>query len=378
MVVDIARDEAILISLVRILAPSHGASPQGWWWLGQLGMACADEYDDYDDYDDYGEVHVPAFDPPANYSPQQPAYGGPPPAQAQYSPPPGGNYGSSYTPPAGTSSYGVSYSGGGSSGGLSTMSSMSSALPPAPAPAASKYGGGDKCHRCGKTVYFAEAREGPNNLKYHKSCFTCLACNKVLDSTFSERQGDVYCKVCYGKEFGPKGFGFGAAIQCTPDSTPSPEKRLSVTNPSPPVQKTWGSAGSGASNGGSGSVGAPKAAPRFGGGDICGRCGKTVYFAEAREGPNNVKYHKSCFSCLLCNKTLDSHFAERKGKLRVACGLHSLHRRAQTCAYACMPTARHPTLQATSIASPATAENSDRLASALGCRCLLPSAMPKT
>lgn len=54
-----------------------------------------------------------------------------------------------------------------------------------------------------------------------------------------------------------------------------------------------------------------QAASRFGGGDKCGRCQKTVYFAEAREGPNNIKYHKPCFSCLLCNKSLDSHFAER-------------------------------------------------------------------
>ena len=54
-----------------------------------------------------------------------------------------------------------------------------------------------------------------------------------------------------------------------------------------------------------------QAAPRFGGGDKCGRCGKTAYFAEAREGPHNIKYHKSCFTCLACNKSLDSHFAER-------------------------------------------------------------------
>ncbi len=71
--------------------------------------------------------------------------------------------------------------------------------------APSKYGGGDKCPRCNKTVYFAEAREGPNNVKYHKMCFTCVVCRKVVDSTFTERQGDIYCKTCYGKEFGPKG-----------------------------------------------------------------------------------------------------------------------------------------------------------------------------
>ncbi len=71
--------------------------------------------------------------------------------------------------------------------------------------ASSKYGGGDKCPRCNKTVYFAEAREGPNNIKYHKMCFNCVVCRKVVDSTFTERQGEIYCKSCYGKEYGPKG-----------------------------------------------------------------------------------------------------------------------------------------------------------------------------
>jgi len=197
--------------------------------------------------------------------------------------------------------------------------------PPAPA---SKYGGGDKCPRCTKTVYFAEARVGPNNIKYHRPCFACLLCKKSLDSTFTERQGEIYCKVCYGKEFGqsPKGFGYGASMQSTPATAPSPESRPNVTyNPSPPVHKTWnqvqnvgGSGGSSSSApgyGGSGEYAARKAAPRFGGGDKCGRCGKTAYFAEAREGPHNIKYHKSCFTCLACNKSLDSHFAERKGDL---------------------------------------------------------------
>eukprot|EP00960_Hanusia_phi_P015925 469738-Hanusia_phi.AAC.1 len=38
-----------------------------------------------------------------------------------------------------------------------------------PATPSSKYGGGgDKCPRCKTTVYFAEAREGPDSMKYHK------------------------------------------------------------------------------------------------------------------------------------------------------------------------------------------------------------------
>ena len=158
---------------------------------------------------------------------------------------------------------------------------------------ASKYGGGDKCPRCNKTVYFAEAREGPNNIKYHKMCFTCCVCRKVVDSTFTERQGEIYCKSCYGKEYGPKGFGFGGSMGYV-DPNGSPEK-----SPIP--------------------VGQPKTtnalAAKFGGGDKCPKCQKTVYFAEAREGPNNIKFHKTCFRCFKCDKVLDSTYTERKGEV---------------------------------------------------------------
>ena len=43
----------------------------------------------------------------------------------------------------------------------------------------------------------SQAREGPNNIKYHKACFTCFTCQKTLDSTYTERKGDVFCKSCY-------------------------------------------------------------------------------------------------------------------------------------------------------------------------------------
>ena len=34
----------------------------------------------------------------------------------------------------------------------------------------------------------------------------CSACNKSIDSTTqTEREGQLYCKACYGKNFGPKG-----------------------------------------------------------------------------------------------------------------------------------------------------------------------------
>lgn len=37
----------------------------------------------------------------------------------------------------------------------------------------------------------------------------------------------------------------------------------------------------------------------------CARCGKTVYFAEQVFGAGK-KWHKQCFKCIACNKTVNS------------------------------------------------------------------------
>lgn len=45
----------------------------------------------------------------------------------------------------------------------------------------------------------------------------CVAglCNKSLDSTnCSEHEGELFCKVCHGRKFGPKGYGFGGGAGC--------------------------------------------------------------------------------------------------------------------------------------------------------------------
>lgn len=73
----------------------------------------------------------------------------------------------------------------------------------------SQFGGGDKCARCNKTVYFAEERKGAGK-KWHVECFKCLTCGKRLDSTtLLDGDGEIYCKADYAKKFGPKGFGIG-------------------------------------------------------------------------------------------------------------------------------------------------------------------------
>jgi len=72
-----------------------------------------------------------------------------------------------------------------------------------------KWGGAEVCPRCEKPVFIAELMRGAGRA-WHKSCFTCLVCNKRIDSSnMCERDSEIYCRACYGKNFGPKGFGYG-------------------------------------------------------------------------------------------------------------------------------------------------------------------------
>ena len=79
-----------------------------------------------------------------------------------------------------------------------------------------------KCPRCGKAVYFAERAQGPGG-EWHKMCLKCKTCRKLLDSTtLCNHDGEVYCKACYGKHFGPHGFGYagGGSIMHTQGVAP--------------------------------------------------------------------------------------------------------------------------------------------------------------
>merc|ERR1712212_846963 len=66
-----------------------------------------------------------------------------------------------------------------------------------------------QCPKCSKSVYAAEERIA-GGYKWHKICFKCSMCNKMLDSTnVQEHERALYCKTCYGRKYGPKGVGFG-------------------------------------------------------------------------------------------------------------------------------------------------------------------------
>lgn len=51
---------------------------------------------------------------------------------------------------------------------------------------------------------------------WHKRCFSCNECHKSLDSTnlCDAQDGEIYCRGCYGRNYGPKGVGFGLGAGC--------------------------------------------------------------------------------------------------------------------------------------------------------------------
>lgn len=69
---------------------------------------------------------------------------------------------------------------------------------------------GTGCLRCGFPVYAAEQMISKDRI-WHKRCFSCVECRKSLDSTNLNDgpDGEIYCRGCYGRNFGPKGVGFG-------------------------------------------------------------------------------------------------------------------------------------------------------------------------
>jgi len=101
----------------------------------------------------------------------------------------------------------------------------------------SRIGGAPKCPRCGQSVYFAEEAIAAGK-KYHQQCLTCKDCNKRLDSTtMTERDSELYCKSCYSRKFGPRGFGYSGGGSSTVFSTHHSEKPQSgpINVPSNPV-----------------------------------------------------------------------------------------------------------------------------------------------
>ncbi|KAK3251644.1 hypothetical protein CYMTET_39027 [Cymbomonas tetramitiformis] len=196
-----------------------------------------------------------------------------------------------------------------------------------------------KCPRCSKSVYAAEQVLAIGQT-WHKPCLRCDTCNATLNSkNINDNNGKVYCTACYGKNFGPKGFGFAGggafmnvegagAASATVERSSAPstqslkaqfESNAASDNPSSTStndlksrfekMSTRSDTSSPPARPGSArpsSAGpARPASARFGGAPKCPRCNKSVYHAEKVVGPGG-DWHKMCFTCTDCNKTLSA------------------------------------------------------------------------
>uniref|UniRef100_A0A8D8RLU6 Muscle LIM protein Mlp84B n=2 Tax=Cacopsylla melanoneura TaxID=428564 RepID=A0A8D8RLU6_9HEMI len=138
---------------------------------------------------------------------------------------------------------------------------------------------GEGCPRCGGSVFAAEQQLAKGTM-WHKQCFSCCKCHRPLDSMLACDGPDkeIYCRACYGKNYGPKGFGYGH---------------------SPTLVSTNGES----------TIHYPEMAPTTGAkgrnGDGCPRCGYAVYAAEQMISKNKI-WHRRCFSCSDCHRSLDS------------------------------------------------------------------------
>ncbi|XP_062919204.1 cysteine and glycine-rich protein 3 isoform X1 [Mobula hypostoma] len=127
-----------------------------------------------------------------------------------------------------------------------------------------QWGGGAKCAACDKTVYHAEEIQC-NNRSFHKTCFNCMTCRKALDSTtMAAHEAEIYCKSCYGKKYGPKGYGYGqgAGTLSSAADESQPSQHVEVKPHQSPNPSS------------------SKFAHKFGGADKCPRCNQSVYAAE--------------------------------------------------------------------------------------------------
>jgi len=176
---------------------------------------------------------------------------------------------------------------------------MVASSPTAPTNVSSAPPGVDLCFRCGKVVYMAERCAGGTKY-FHKSCFRCYTCGVALDSNklcVNNETHEIYCKVCYGKNFGPKGYGFAGGASGLSMDTGKADEITTRNVPALAQAMTAPLQTNGLHDGLNGTAGDNK--------DRCPRCKKLVYFAEKVVGIGQT-YHKACFKCTNCNKSLDS------------------------------------------------------------------------
>ncbi|XP_031572281.1 cysteine and glycine-rich protein 3-like [Actinia tenebrosa] len=140
-----------------------------------------------------------------------------------------------------------------------------------------------KCGRCNTNVYQAESISMAGK-EWHRRCFSCAdaKCRKKLESTTCcDAQDEIWCKSCYAKRFGPKGYGYGlgaGALRLTKGHSGEINQAPKIFLPTEKGDFKEGS---------------------------CHKCGHPVFEAEKMNCSSQV-YHKQCFSCFECGIQLES------------------------------------------------------------------------
>uniref|UniRef100_A0A3Q2HNU0 Cysteine and glycine rich protein 3 n=1 Tax=Equus caballus TaxID=9796 RepID=A0A3Q2HNU0_HORSE len=154
----------------------------------------------------------------------------------------------------------------------------------------------------GDSLHIFKEHESPPYSVEPTETTQAVACRKALDSTtVAAHESEIYCKVCYGRRYGPKGIGYGQGAGCLSTDTgehlglqfqqsPKPARSATTSNPS-------------------------KFTAKFGESEKCPRCGKSVYAAEKVMG-GGKPWHKTCFRCAICGKSLEStNVTDKDGEL---------------------------------------------------------------
>jgi len=148
-----------------------------------------------------------------------------------------------------------------------------------------------KCVACEKSVFEAEKLVA-DGVCFHKSCFRCQHCSKVLTlGNYASLSGKMYCKPHFKQLFATKGNYADA---------------FGVADP----KKSWRADADGSSDA---SANVRSLKHKFGG-DVfsspsaaastkCPCCAKTAYAAESYD-VDGSKYHKGCFKCVTCGVSL--------------------------------------------------------------------------
>uniref|UniRef100_A0A3B4X9L7 Cysteine and glycine-rich protein 3 (cardiac LIM protein) n=1 Tax=Seriola lalandi dorsalis TaxID=1841481 RepID=A0A3B4X9L7_SERLL len=111
---------------------------------------------------------------------------------------------------------------------------------------------------------------------YYLCVFHTVSCRKGLDSTtVAAHESEIYCKSCYGKKYGPKGYGYGQGAGALSSDPPGQNAHLQAHDSKPSPSATNSNPN--------------KSSQKFGGSDRCPRCSKAVYAAEKVMGAGKVR-----------------------------------------------------------------------------------------